>query len=186
MAFGSYHNVEVRIVPGYLEAAEQYYAACQDVGFALMHVLAVYLDPEGEEHDGVLKLFRDGEGRPIDDSHMRHIRYPGTARRMACEHTDSNMLSLLPAATSRGLEVQTNTGDWIAVETQAGDLVVNAGDMLNFISGGRIRSTLHRVENRFDDPTRFRHSMPFFYHPDHTQEMKIKETHFTTPCDHSI
>ena len=186
MAFGSYHNVEIDAVDGYLEAAERYYSACQEVGYALMHVLAAYLDPSGDEHEYVLSLFRDSAGLPIDDSHMRHIRYPGTARRMACEHTDSNMLSLLPAATSRGLEVQTNAGDWIAVETKEGDLVVNAGDMLNFISGGRIRSTLHRVENRIDDPMRYRHSMPFFYHPDHTQELKILESCRDEPIERRI
>ncbi|MCB2205808.1 hypothetical protein KQI65_13770 [bacterium] len=183
MAFGSYHNVAVPSVPAYLDAAEQYYSACQDIGYALMHVLALYLDPSGAETGYVLGLFRNADGRRIDDSHMRHIRYPGTARRMACEHTDSNMLSLLPAATSRGLEVLDNSGNWLAVETTEGDLVVNAGDMLNFISGGRIRSTLHRVENRFNDPTRYRHSMPFFYHPDHTQELKILDSCTDEPTD---
>lgn len=183
MAFGSYHNVGVDAVAGYLDAAEQYYAACQDVGYALMHALSVYLDPEGDERAYMLGLFRDADGRRIDDSHMRHIRYPGTAKRMACAHTDSNMLSLLPAATSRGLEVQDNQGRWIPVETEEGDLVVNAGDMLNFISGGKILSTLHRVENRFSDPTRYRHSMPFFYHPDHTQELKILDSCAQEPAD---
>jgi isopenicillin N synthase-like dioxygenase len=183
MAFGSYHNVAVDAVPGYLDAAQQYYAACQDVGYALMHALALYLDPVGSERGYLLGLFRDVDGRRIDDSHMRHIRYPGTAKRMACEHTDSNMLSLLPAATSRGLEVRDTRGRWIPVETTEGDLVVNAGDMLNFISGGRILSTLHRVENRFDDPTRFRHSMPFFYHPDHSQELKILDSCADEPTD---
>jgi isopenicillin N synthase-like dioxygenase len=173
IAFGSYRNVEIPDVPGYRQAAEDYYAACQDVGTTLMELLSVYLDPEGAEREYVRGLFRDADGRPIDDSHMRHIRYPGSAKRMACEHTDSNMLSLLPAATRGGLEVMAETGEWVAVTTQPGDLVVNAGDMLNLISGGRIRSTLHRVENKVGDPNGFRFSMPFFYHPDHRQELRV-------------
>ncbi len=183
MAFGSYHNVEVPDVPRYLQAAEAYYSACQDVGYSLMHALAVYLDPEGNEHDYLLELFRRADGTRIDDSHMRHIRYPSSAKRMACEHTDSNMLSLLPAARGKGLEVRSTTGEWIAVETEPGDLVVNAGDMLNFISGGRILSTLHRVENRFQQSEGFRHSMPFFFHPDHRQELHILQSCMLEPAD---
>ena len=173
VAWGSYHNVDVPSVPGYRETAEAYYAACQDVGFALMRLLAGYLDPGGEEHGYLLGLFRDPSGRRIDDSHMRHIKYPATARRMACAHTDSNMLSLLPAATRGGLEVLANDGAWRSVETSKGDLVVNAGDMLHFVSGGRIRSTLHRVENKIAGGAPHRFSMPFFYHPDHTQELRV-------------
>lgn len=173
VAWGSYHNVDVPKVAGYRETAESTYAACQSVGFALMHLLARFLDPDGVETEYVLGLFRDPEGKPIDDSHMRHIKYPATAKRMACAHTDSNMLSLLPAATKGGLEVMGNDGHWRAVETTKGDLVVNAGDMLNFLSGGRIRSTLHRVENKIAGGAPHRFSMPFFYHPDHTQELRV-------------
>ncbi len=173
VAWGSYHNVDVSRVPGYRETAESYYAACQSVGFALMRLLAHFLDPDGVETEYVLGLFRDPAGKPIDDSHMRHIKYPATARRMACAHTDSNMLSLLPAATKGGLEVMGNDGSWRAVETRRGDLVVNAGDMLNFLSGGLIRSTLHRVENKIAGGAPHRFSMPFFYHPDHTQELRL-------------
>lgn len=183
MAFGSYHNVEVEDVPGYLRAAEDYYMACQDVGYALMHALSVYLDPEGHERDYLLGLFRHTDGTRVDDSHMRHIRYPSSAKRMACEHTDSNMLSLLPAARGKGLEVRSTTGEWVAVETGPGDLVVNAGDMLNFISGGRMLSTLHRVENRFRQTEGYRYSMPFFFHPDHLQELRILRSCQDEPSD---
>ena len=183
IAFGSYHNVDIPDVPAYRLAAEEYYRACQDVGYTLMHVLSLYLDPEGKERDYLLGLFRDEQGNPTDDSHMRHIRYPGNAKRMACEHTDSNMLTLLPAATRSGLEVQNNRGEWIGANTAKGDLVINAGDMLNFVSGGKISSTLHRVENKNPDPDAFRHSMPFFFHPDHTKELRILEACQNEPVE---
>jgi len=176
MAFGSYHNIKMLDVEGYTETVEEYYSACQDIGFTLMHVLSIYLDPDGVERNYLLGLFRNGDRNKTDDSHMRHIRYPGTAKRMACAHTDSNMLSLLPAAAGKGLEVKNNKDEWMPVQTEPGDLVVNAGDMLNMISGGRIRSTLHRIENKLTDRSQFRHSMPFFFHPDHKQELKILES----------
>ncbi|MFM7322459.1 MAG: 2OG-Fe(II) oxygenase family protein [Armatimonadota bacterium] len=186
VAWGSYHNVDVPAVPGYRETAEGYYRACQSVGYDLMRLLARFLDPEGEETDYVLGLFRDARGVPTDDSHMRHIKYPATARRMACAHTDSNMLSLLPAATRGGLEVLAADGGWRAVETARGDLVVNAGDMLNFLSGGVIRSTLHRVENKISGGAPHRFSMPFFYHPDHAQELRVLRSCRNTPRENRM
>lgn len=173
IAFGSYHNVDVTEIPGYTQIVEEYYAACQDVGFLLMLALSVYLDNSSKETSYIKSLFFDEKGNKTDDSHMRHICYPGTAKRMACAHTDSNMITLLPAATGGGLELLNNNGEWMPVKTQDGDLVINAGDMLNFISGGKIKSTLHRVENKFKDPERKRFSMPFFFHPDHSKTLKI-------------
>lgn len=173
MAFGSYHNVDVKEIPGYTPIVEEYYGACQDVGFKLMQVLSLYFDPDGSETPYISSLFRDENGNKTDDSHMRHICYPGTAKRMACAHTDSNMITLLPAATGGGLELLNNQSEWMPVKTQQGDLVINAGDMLNFISGGKIKSTLHRVENKYNDPHSYRYSMPFFFHPDHSKMLKV-------------
>lgn len=176
MAFGSYHNVLVKEISGYTETVEEYYSACQDVGFALMQVLSLYFDPQGHETEYISGLFKNYDGSKTDDSHMRHIRYPGNARRMACAHTDSNMITLLPSATGGGLELLNNQNKWMAVQTFDGDLVINAGDMLNFISGGKIKSTLHRVENKLKNKAQNRHSMPFFFHPDHTKTLKILDS----------
>lgn len=183
MAFGSYHNVDVEEIQDYTSTAEEYYSACQDVGYTLMQVLSLYLSHDGKESEYISDLFRSKDGSKTDDSHMRHICYPGTAKRMACEHTDSNMLTLLPAATGGGLELLNNKGEWMAVKTFDGDLVINAGDMLNFISGGKIKSTLHRVENKYKDSSRSRYSMPFFFHPDHSKELKILSSCADAPSD---
>jgi isopenicillin N synthase-like dioxygenase len=183
MAFGSYHNVHVTEIPEYTRLVEEYYAACQDVGFRLLMALSHFFDESGEESDYIRSLFFDEEGNKTDDSHMRHICYPGSAKRMACPHTDSNMITLLPAATGGGLELLNNRNEWMPVKTEDGDLVINAGDMLNFISGGKIKSTLHRVENKFKDPNRKRYSMPFFYHPDHSKALKILPSCVNHPTD---
>ncbi|MBD3167062.1 hypothetical protein GF324_10715 [bacterium] len=171
--FGSFHNVAVREVSGYLEAAEEFYHACRDLGYYLMKAIVEFLDPSNREWNKVSGWFRDPDGEPIDDSHMRHIRYPGDADLPACEHFDINMLTLLPIATRSGLQIKTHEGEWVDVDPKPGDLIVNAGDMLNFISGGMIRSTLHRVINPTPSPHRDRFSMPFFYHPDHAKELRV-------------
>lgn len=86
----------------------------------------------------------------------------------AYEHGDINYLTFLPTATAPGLEVRALDGTWVPVNAEPGDLVVNAGDILQYIGEHRpeerqrfyIPSTRHRVVNR---PGR-RFSMPYFAH----------------------
>jgi isopenicillin N synthase-like dioxygenase len=53
-------------------------------------------------------------------------------------------------------------GTWLSVPPIENTLIVNIGDMLAFWSGGKYRSTLHKVSNRSG---RTRHSLAFFYDP---------------------
>lgn len=76
-------------------------------------------------------------------------------------HTDINFITLLPAATSAGLEVQTRDGIWIPINNPPNSIIVNAGDMLMRYTLGLILSTLHRVVN-LDGKARY--SMPYFVH----------------------
>jgi isopenicillin N synthase-like dioxygenase len=79
------------------------------------------------------------------------------------EHSDYGLLTLLAQDDVGGLEVQTVDGAWIGVEPQPGLIVCNLGDMLQAVSGGRYRSTRHRVRN-LSDVGRF--SFPYFFDPD--------------------
>lgn len=77
------------------------------------------------------------------------------------EHTDYGLLTLLKQDDCGGLEVKTPRG-WIEAPPLAGSLVCNLGDMLDRLTGGRFRSTPHRVRNRAG---RSRYSWPFFLDP---------------------
>lgn len=102
---------------------------------------------------------------------LRPIHYPpltptesqGAIR--AAAHEDINLITLLPAATAIGLEIQDNQGNWYEVPSNSGDLVVNVGDMLQMASQGYYRSTTHRVVNPTGDLAQTRFSMPLFLHP---------------------
>jgi isopenicillin N synthase-like dioxygenase len=78
------------------------------------------------------------------------------------EHTDYGLLTLLHQDESGGLEVRAADGTWLEVPPLAGALVCNLGDMLERMSGGRYRSTPHRVRSPGD---RDRISCPFFFDP---------------------
>jgi isopenicillin N synthase-like dioxygenase len=77
------------------------------------------------------------------------------------EHTDYGLLTLLGQDATGGLEVKT-PGGWVDAPPRPGRILCNIGDMLERLTGGRYRSTPHRVRNagRTD-----RLSFPFFLDP---------------------
>ncbi|MCD9029431.1 hypothetical protein LDO26_14645 [Luteimonas sp. BDR2-5] len=78
------------------------------------------------------------------------------------EHTDYGLLTLLAIDDVPGLQVRTPRG-WIEAPPVPGALVCNIGDMLDRLTGGRYRSTPHRVANTSG---RERYSFPLFFDPD--------------------
>lgn len=104
------------------------------------------------------------------NSILRAIHYPpvgeappiGSVR--AAAHGDINLITILMGATASGLQLLDRDGTWLDVETRPGQLVVDAGDMMQRITNDIIPATIHRVINP-EKSTSARFSMPFFVHP---------------------
>ena len=81
---------------------------------------------------------------------FRIFHYPplraGDERWSVGEHTDYGLITILAQDASGGLEVRGPDG-WIAAPAIADTFVVNLGDMLERMTGGRYKSTPHRVHN---------------------------------------
>jgi len=93
---------------------------------------------------------------------FRIFRYPPEPEGWGvAEHTDYGLLTILRQDAHGGLQVHAPSG-WIDAPPLPGTFVCNLGDMLERMTGGRYRSTPHRVRNT---GTTDRLSFPFFLDP---------------------
>ena len=100
---------------------------------------------------------------------FRIFRYPdthavtlsGAGEWGVAEHTDYGLLTMLAQDDRGGLQVRGGHG-WVDVDPVSNSFVCNIGDMLERMTGGRYRSTPHRVRNTSG---RDRLSFPFFFDP---------------------
>ena len=148
-------------VADFREVSLELYRALESVALTGLRAVARYLRlPDNHFADMAV----DG------NSILRLIHYPpvpadvpaGAVR--AAAHEDINLVTLLVESTSGGLEIKTRDGRWIPVHALHGQIVLDAGDMLQRCTNGRIPSTTHRVVNP-RGPNVERYSMPFFTHP---------------------
>lgn len=160
---------------------EKLYTELQDLASRLLSLLAVSLGKD------------EGFFRPYLEeslSTLRLLHYPSRSKdatngvngngvnghaeeevKLSCtEHTDSGILTLLHQDPTGGLEVRDSTGKWVPAPYVPGSMVVNIGDLMAEVSGGRFVATMHRVRapvggagGSGDGFGRF--SVPFFFEP---------------------
>ena len=97
-----------------------------------------------------------------------------TGAKLSCTpHTDSGILTLLHQDPTGGLEVLNSSDQWIAAPYIPNTIVVNIGDLMAKVSGGRWVATMHRVRaprkkvaEEGEHGAGFgRFSVPFFFEP---------------------
>src|SRR5436305_14228706 len=86
----------------------------------------------------------------VGNSILRILHYPPVKPEYApavraAAHEDINLITLLCEATDSGLEILTREGEWMAVETGPGQIVVAAGDMISRFTNAVIPAHPHRA-----------------------------------------
>ncbi|KAJ5644080.1 Gibberellin 20-oxidase [Penicillium longicatenatum] len=131
-------------------ALETLYIELQALASKLLSLLAISLDKPADYFAPYL-----------DESlsTLRLLHYPanasvasgsgpasGSEAKLSCTpHTDSGILTLLHQDSSGGLEVRNSRGEWVSAPYIPGSIVVNIGDLMAKVSGGRFVATMHRV-----------------------------------------
>ena len=155
-------NVWPRELPRFQEHSLRLFKSLEECGAHLLRAIARYLDAD---EDAFVAMIDGG------NSILRLIRYPGPdevppveGQVWAAAHEDINLITLLVEATEPGLQLLRRDGEWLGIEPIKGQLICDAGDMLQLITNGKIPSTTHRVLAP-PNQTGPRYSMPFFIHP---------------------
>ena len=151
-------------VPGISAVLFEFHRRLLDLQARFLRIVAAGLRVADGYFDDIL----------ADGSHLtRAIHYPAMTHApagdyvWADEHTDINLVTALPRATSHGLQLKLSDG-WRDVVPPDGHVVVNSGIMLERLSNGRIPAGVHRVvadgadaNDRFS-VVQFCHPAPWF------------------------
>lgn len=169
-------NVWPAEIPEIQEPTLRLYSSLERVAENLLRALAEYFEMPRDSFSSMMD---------VGNSILRILHYPPVKPEYApavraAAHEDINLITLLCEATDSGLEILTREGEWMAVETGPGQIVVDAGDMLSRFTNEVIPATTHRVVNPAENAARDRFSMPFFVHPYSSCDLTIPER-FTGP-----
>lgn len=150
--------------PLFRTRCETLHTELQSLSARLLSLLAVSLGKTYSFFDSYL----------VDSlSTLRLLHYPpvpaARQQELICTpHTDSGIVTLLHQDETGGLEVRNSNGEWIPAPYVPGSMVVNIGDLMAKVSGGRWNATYHRVRSskREDGAeAKGRYSVPFFFEP---------------------
>lgn len=175
-------NIWPAEIPELHSVGQLVYRRLEQTGVQMLRAIALYLGLPEDYFDARVRhgnsILRPIHYYPIADP----ASVPADAVR-AAEHGDINLITLLMGASADGLQVLRRDGKWIPITALPEQLVVNVGDMLERLTNGKLKSTIHRVVNppreKMNAP---RYSIPFFMHP--RSEMSLAALENCVDNDH--
>lgn len=154
------------------------YSSLDQMALTLLSAISEYL---GVPKNTFPNMAKDG------NTVLRALHYPPVSGEQfhsgairAAAHEDINLITILCEATEGGLEILTRQGEWLEIQSEKGQMVVDSGDMLSRITNEVIPSTTHRVVNPIGSRNISRYSMPFFVHAYENCELKLLD-HCVSP-----
>lgn len=155
-------NVKVKEVKDFAKQGRDLYKHFEEAGGHLLRAIAIHLKLGPRYFKDKIK-----HGNSI----LRAIHYPPITSEpnsaiRAEQHEDINLITLLFGASAGGLQLLNSKNQWVNVMPEAGEIVINVGDMLQRLTNNYLKSTTHRVVNPPREEWHLpRLSIPFFLHP---------------------
>ena len=151
-------NIWPKEVAAFEKVGHEVYRTFEETGRNLLRAIALYLeldetyfDPKIHNGNSILRLLHY---YPVADK----SEIPEGAVRAAA-HGDINLITLLMGGSAKGLQ-------WISIDPEPDEIVINIGDMLARLTNDKLRSTQHQVITPDEESwTKPRYSTPFFLHP---------------------
>ncbi|MES2525501.1 MAG: 2OG-Fe(II) oxygenase family protein [Bdellovibrionota bacterium] len=144
-------------INGFSETVEEYVTELTKLAHRLMELVSLSL---GQRRDFIFDHYTKDPTLLFRIFHYPPQKNPEDGWGVGA-HTDYGLLTILKQDDCGGLEVKTKDG-WVDVPPLENVFVCNIGDMLELLTKGHYRSTLHRVRNKSG---RERLSFPFFFDP---------------------
>lgn len=147
-------------VPGITEVLVEFYQRVLDLQRRFLRIIALGIGGHESFFD---RMIADGT------TLTRAIHYPamdlapGAEHVWAAEHGDINLITALPRATARGLQVEIG-GVWVDAIPPDDGVIINTGIMLEHLTNGIIPQGIHRVVADPEQPGD-RYSVVQFCHP---------------------
>ena len=155
-------NITVSEVPRFNSIGKEVFQLLEKTGQAILQSIALHLELDEHYFDAYV-AYGNSILRPIHYPPI--IEEPKNAERAAA-HGDINLITLLMGAQGKGLQVLTKENQWIDAVAEENEIIINLGDMMERLTNGRLKSTLHRVANPPKEAWgSSRYSIPFFMHP---------------------
>ena len=129
------------LIPGISSVLASFHRSIAELQRRMLRVIATGLGAHVDYFDAVVR-----EAPTL----TRAVHYPPMANApdhdhiWAGAHGDINLITALPRATAPGLQVLVE-GEWINAVAPQGQVIINSGLMLEWISNGRIANGWHRV-----------------------------------------
>lgn len=155
-------NVQVAENPRFAECGNELYRAFEEAGAHLLRAISKYLELGESYFDDNIE-----KGNSI----LRAIHYPPITQEpesaiRAEQHEDINLITLLVGASAGGLQLLNMDNQWMDIQPEDDEIVINVGDMLQRLTNNYLKSTTHRVVNPpREEWHKPRLSIPFFLHP---------------------
>ncbi|KAJ6028600.1 Clavaminate synthase-like protein [Penicillium herquei] len=146
---GFHQRQQPPVIADRIEEVEAFSRKCHtEVVEKLLRLFAILLELPSED-----QLVRDHQYDVKGEDHLRYMHYAARSAEenkkvnglYSAGHTDLGSITLLFRQPVAALQILNSAGEWKWVRPQDGTITINTCDALTALTGGYIKSSIHRV-----------------------------------------